>query len=72
MIEHVLLKLIPALLHTLSITNPLLIRADRVGTLNLEELGDRLLVFLRYLSPSWAMPNLGCVGWGHLMLVVLC
>ena len=57
MIEHVLLKLIAALLHTLSIANPWLIRTYRIGTLNLEELGDGLLVFLRCLSTSWAMPN---------------
>jgi hypothetical protein len=57
MIEHVLLKLIPALLHTLSIANPWLIWAFRVGTLNLQDLRDGLLVFLRCLSTSWAMPN---------------
>ena len=57
MIEHVLLKLIPALLHTLSIANPLLIRAYLVDALNLEELGDGLLVFLRCLKTSWAMPS---------------
>ena len=57
MIEHVLLKLIPALLHTLSIAHPLLIRAYSVDALNLEVLRDGVLVFLRCLSTSWAMPN---------------
>ena len=57
MIEHVLLKPIPALLHTLSIAHPLLIRAYLVDALNLEELGDGLLVFLRCLKTSWSMPS---------------
>jgi hypothetical protein len=57
MIKHVLLKLVPALLHTLGAAHSLLARADRVGTMNLEELSDGLLVVLRCLSTSWTMPN---------------
>jgi len=72
MIKHVLLKLVAALLHTLGAAHSLLTRADRIGTLNLEELSYRLLVILLSLSTSLAMPNLGCVGWGHLMLIGLC
>ena len=57
MIKHVLLKLAPALLHTLGTAHSLLTRADCVGTLNLEELSDGLLVVLRCLSTSLAMAN---------------
>ena len=57
MIKHVLLKLIAGLLHTLGAADSLPARADRVSPLNLKVLSDILLVILRCLSTSWAMPS---------------